>query len=370
MRDLIDVLDPLEVASHVLIGRDEQAARLIAEVAPAKDPRAAIEECILRQLERPPAVVSFSGGRDSSALLAVAVHVARREGLHDPVPVTVRAPSADHSVEDEWQELVIRHLGLSDWIRLTFDDELDLVGPVAQTVMSGRVLPYPYNLHLQAPILEVARGGSVVTGLGGDEALSAAPPRSIGERLRRRRRLQTPLTFPWLRETANAQLASRWRAETARLGVRASRRVGEWWLSRYVQQTVHRIDRLAQGFNVLVAHPFAEPQFVRALPLAFGRSGIDRRESAVERLFGDVLPDALPGRSTKANFDGVLWNRHAESFLDELVDSGLENALDRLGVADIVDATALEAHWRGPARLANSFLLLQGCWLETRMTSR
>ncbi len=37
---------------------------------------------------RSPCVVAFFGGRDLSAILCVATHVARREGLSDPVPET------------------------------------------------------------------------------------------------------------------------------------------------------------------------------------------------------------------------------------------------------------------------------------------
>src|SRR5690606_42164979 len=51
-------------------------------------PRAALEAVIGRALRRPPCYVSFSGGRDSSAVLSVATGVARRGGLADPVPLT------------------------------------------------------------------------------------------------------------------------------------------------------------------------------------------------------------------------------------------------------------------------------------------
>ena len=69
-------------------------------------------------LSRPPRIVSFSGGRDSSLVLAVVIRVARREGLPLPIPVTVRpAGDADH-VEAGWQELVVRDLGLDDWVQV------------------------------------------------------------------------------------------------------------------------------------------------------------------------------------------------------------------------------------------------------------
>lgn len=36
----------------------------------------------------------------------------------------------------EWQELVIRHLAVSDWTRLVSDDELDIVGPYVCRVLA------------------------------------------------------------------------------------------------------------------------------------------------------------------------------------------------------------------------------------------
>ena len=81
-------------------------------------------------------MVSFSGGCDSSLVLAAAVDSARRHGLPAPVPLTVRVRGDVASDEREWQELVVRHLGLSEWIRLEVSEELDCVGDLAQSVLS------------------------------------------------------------------------------------------------------------------------------------------------------------------------------------------------------------------------------------------
>jgi hypothetical protein len=55
-------------------------------------PRAALEELLAEELARQPCFVSFSGGRDSSALLATALDVARRRGLPEPAAFTLRYP--------------------------------------------------------------------------------------------------------------------------------------------------------------------------------------------------------------------------------------------------------------------------------------
>lgn len=91
----------------------------------------ALEAAVLPALCRPPCLVVFSGGRDSSAVPAVA----RRSGLPDPMPATNRFRGSPATKETEWQELVVRHLGLTDWHVLDRDDELDVIGPVAEQVL-------------------------------------------------------------------------------------------------------------------------------------------------------------------------------------------------------------------------------------------
>ena len=130
---------------------------------------AALEEVMLPALRRPPAVVSFSGGRDSSAILAVATDVARRHGLDDPVPAIMRFPDAPATDETEWQELVLGHLGIRDPDVIELRDELDALGPTASAILDRRGVRWPGNAYLHEPVLERASGGSLLTGLGGDE---------------------------------------------------------------------------------------------------------------------------------------------------------------------------------------------------------
>ena len=72
-------------------GPDEGQTPL-ADRSEYSSPRAALEAVVLRALLRPPCLVSFSGGRDSSLVLAIASDVARRHGLPLPVPATNRFP--------------------------------------------------------------------------------------------------------------------------------------------------------------------------------------------------------------------------------------------------------------------------------------
>lgn len=82
--------------------------------------------------------VLFSGGRDSSAVLALAVHVARREGLPEPVPVTVYHPDSPESHESDWQDLVLEHLRVRDRLVVTMRGDQSLLGPAATEAIRRR----------------------------------------------------------------------------------------------------------------------------------------------------------------------------------------------------------------------------------------
>ena len=94
------VMGPAEVVTGYVFG---QASIQDARSAAIQTPRVALEAAVLGALRRPPCGVAFSGGRDSSLVLAVATHVARREGLPDPIPVTRRFPDKPEAEESEWR---------------------------------------------------------------------------------------------------------------------------------------------------------------------------------------------------------------------------------------------------------------------------
>ena len=158
-------LRPLDIAYGIPLGSDPVAP---LERGPSGvTPMEAISQVLAEALSRTPCLLSFSGGRDSSALLAAAVDVARREGLDLPVPATLVFPQSEDSNEDEWQAIVLRHLGVTEWERIEIHEEFDAVGPVATEALLRHGLLWPFNTHFHAPIVERAAGGSVVTGFGG-----------------------------------------------------------------------------------------------------------------------------------------------------------------------------------------------------------
>jgi asparagine synthetase B (glutamine-hydrolysing) len=376
-------LTPLETVTSILFGRAPDTPPL--ERRAELSPMGALEQALLEALHQRPCLIAYSGGRDSSALLAVAVRLARAHGLEPPVPVTLRFPDAGLTMEDEWQELVVERLGCADWIRLEHHDDLDLIGPTAMRAMAWDGLPYPYNLHLLLPMLEAAAGGALVTGVGGDQTLLAAgreldvlarrvrPVPRDGLRiafavapaaLRRpvlRRRLR--LTLPWLSDAGNEALTEAAREQEVRRTLRWDFRLREMWRSRVFRLMLDRIDTLGRLADSKVVHPFLDPRFVSALAAAGGRSGFADRTAAMRALFADELPDRVTARGTKASFDEVLFNRHSRRYVGELDEARLSELLRGLAAEELVDPAALLAHWRTAAPIANSFLLLQACRL-------
>jgi asparagine synthase (glutamine-hydrolysing) len=369
-------LTPLEVACGLVLGR----APVQVPASDGLSPLATLESLVRPALERPPCLVSFSGGRDSSAVLAVATHIARREGLALPVPATHRFPEVESTDERDWQEQVIRALELDDWLRIENTDELDVVGPVATGVLRRHGLVWPSNVHFHAPLLEAAAGGSLLTGIGGDEAFSqsqwsrarevasgnARPePRDVlrlglaisPARVRRgvlRRRMSGG--FGWLRPEAYDAVWDALAAESATEPFGWQSRLR--WIpgSRYLQVGIDNLARVGADLRVQVGNPLAEPRFLAALgALPRGERFADRK-AAMRSIFGELLPDEILARKTKASFDGAFWHRHSRAFAASWNDEGADPAL--------VDADALRAEWGQEHPDARTFTLLQAAWVE------
>lgn len=372
-------MGPLDVAAGAPFGLDADAPPLPSPRR-GDTPRAALERAVLPALRRPPCLVSFSGGRDSSTVLALAAAVARREGLPLPVPATNRFPNAPLSHESEWQERVVAHLALEDWLRLEWEDELDVVGPIAARVLERHGLLFPFNGHFHVPLLEAARGGSLLTGVGGDEAFSPSqwalayallrrsrPPRRSDLRrlgylaapaplrawaLRRAR----PLSLPWIKPAALAALERVWARTQASEPLRRRSQMAWWWRHRYLQMNLAGKRLLADDHDVTLVHPFADPGFL-AVVAPVSEIGL-ARSSAMTALFGDLLPSDVLERTTKGRFDEAFWGRHSRALVRDWSGDLVDPA--------VVDADALREVWGERLPPANSFSLLQSVWLAAR----
>jgi hypothetical protein len=369
-------LSPVELIWGAPFGPVEDAIPLPAG-EPGLSGRGALECIVRRALRRPPCLVSFSGGRDSSTVLAIAVHVARREHLPDPIPATNVFPTLPHADETEWQELVIRHLGLTEWVRIPLHDELDVLGSLAADVVKRHGVLTPFNTHFQVPMLRRASGGSLLTGIGGDEVfepterailprlarLHRVPSRrqivaaghALAPRRVRTRKIADFLaseTLPWLRPPVQHTIAcsiADWHSQEP-IGYDCALRHW-WWRSRQLRCNLTGKALLATDHDVQAVHPFADPLFLRAYGRGRGRAGPPGRTWALRELCRDLLPSAVIDRETWGSFNGAFWTDVARARAGEWSGDGVDDAA--------VDGEALRSEWAKEEPDWHSFSLAQ-----------
>lgn len=380
------VMTPTEIAWGYVVGYTGSLPP--ASAGAPTDPRLALERVVRRSLERPPCGVAFSGGRDSAAVLAVATHVARRDGLPDPVPITRVFPEAPATDESEWQELVVRHLGLQDWVRHQFTDELDMVGPLATARLREHGVLWPPTLHVDIPVLEsVADGGSVIDGEGGDEILGVEMHRIAavasvlrGQRPPTKRNLRSLLgalapgavrvrrsrlrwsshleqLVPWLRPAVRAEIldvVTQSERDDPLSFAASLRRVP----TRRTQTLTARNRRIfARLRGVEFTSPLLDPDVVHALAHEGGLLGRGDRTAVLRRLVPDLLPDPMLARVGKVLFGTAYMGRPTRAFAERWNGDGLD--------PDLVDVERLRASWLNEERNALTFALVQAAWLAT-----
>ena len=371
-------LDELEVHSGLVFG-----PRRTGVFAPGPSSGASARselEAILREaLEHPPVYVSFSGGRDSSAILALATHVARRDGLLDPVPLTAEYDD-ERSKETDWQELVIGHLGLREWRRFHVSGEVDALGELAVGAMRRHGPFWPPMAHNMLNIAAHASGGTLLTGGGGDELLErwswrrhsrdqlrALPLRRrakwtafnalpLGARQRVTVRRRGNPELPWLTRAAEAELVRRARAE--RRGRSFAESIEIYLGGRYYELLRAALTAFAADNRVRLVEPFYDPRFALAAAREAPAVGFQSRTAAFERFFGDVLPEAVVRRSTKAAFSVSLWGTASRAFAANWDGGGLD--------PELVDCNALRAAWtREPPDVRALVPLQHAYWRST-----
>lgn len=385
MDDQLYAMSPREIARGVVLDRFPPARVPRPAEGGGPGPRPVLEQLLLEALQRPPCVVAFSGGRDSSALLALATRVARREGLDDPLPVTRRFPGLPETDETAWQERVVGHLGLQDWVVVDLDDgTLDLIGPVAAPRLREHGVVWPPMLHADAPQLEAAAGGTIVDGEGGDQvfgmslhriepvarlatrrrrmtlrnlarAVAVVGPRAVRERVAARD--AAGIGVAWLRADEQAQLVHDIAREVAAQPLRWDDSIRGFRQHRARAESLHNRQVMASRHEVHYVHPFLEQPFLDAWATHGGWRGRGTRTQAMRELFHDVLPADVLERRTKARFNASMLGAHSREFVEQWDGSGVDT--------DLVDPEALRAAWLADHAHARSFPLLQAAWLAS-----
>ncbi len=346
---------------------------------PTAGPRAALEEVVREALQRAPCGIAFSGGRDSSVVLAIATHVARRDGLPEPVPITRQFPQSPESDEQTWQEAVVRHLRLRDWHRVELHDELDVIGPLAARHLVAHGVVWPPTIAGDVPMVDAVRGGSLLDGEGGDQVLGVdahrvAPAASLlrsPRPLRRRRIVAALRTFEPASRRGRARASSYprpWlRPRGVELVIDALQRMEKDRPLSY-STSVRRIARrrgemladanrriFAAQHGVAFVSPLLDSRFVDEIARDGGHLGRGSRTAVLRRLAADLLPDAVLARTSKAFFNNCYMARHTRDFATNW----------RGGTFDpeLIDEDALRRAWLSDPPVPATAALLQEAWL-------
>jgi asparagine synthase (glutamine-hydrolysing) len=341
-------------------------------------PMRVLEDVLAPAVLDPPCRVAFSGGRDSSLVLAAATCAARRHGC--PLPIAVTGRYRDSQADErKWQELVLDHLGLEEHVVVEAGDEHDLIGPVATAHLRRHGVLFPANAHIIASLFGETAGGTLLLGVGGDELLARQRWSALNDMLARRRRpgltdparlavavaprtVQRLLTrdrglppASWLRPSAVRRVRALERRQPAD-PLRFDRAVRKAARSRALMVGLRSLRRVGDASGVTVSAPLLDDRFVAALAGAGGARGWTNRATVMRFLAQDLLPDALLSRGDKAVFTTSFFNEHTRRFAKAWSGGGLDT--------ELVDPETVREAWLAPEPDVRSALLLQIAWLH------
>ena len=340
-------------------------------------------DAVLREaLARPPCGVMFSGGRDSSVLLAAATRLAHDEGFEPPVAITLRFPGNADADEAAWQQHVIDTVKPADWTVIEPGDDFDLLGAPARAALRAHGVRWPPMAHNAIGVLGHVRGGSLIDGEGGDEVLGAQrsaplarlvslrrPPglrltaeiaRAVAPKVVRRRNgdaLLAAMDASWLTHGARAELRNALVADD--VGCPLSWQGAVRWMTdrRAAVTAMTTIDAVGAEHDVVRHHPFFDDRFVTPFLGFGGRFGFHARTAALKALFTGLLPDTALRRVGKASFNTAAFGRESCAFAERWDGTGVDTAL--------VDVDALRACWQRDVVPGGTFMLVQAAWLAS-----
>jgi asparagine synthase (glutamine-hydrolysing) len=109
-------------------------------------------------------------------------------------------------------------------------------------------------------------------------------------------------------------------------------------------------------YDVYHVDPFLEPRFIASYARTVRPFGLATRSDAMHLLFSDLLPDQILTRSSKALFNRGFLTDVGRAFASSWDGGGVDTGL--------VDVDALRAAWLSRWPPVQSFWLLQAAWLH------
>lgn len=378
----------LDLAVGWLFGNEERPP--LADADTGAGPREVLERIVLELLQKGPLGVTFSGGQDTGALLAVALHVARREGLPEPVPLSLRFGSEETARDEAAQAAAIAVFGLHErWQRIDVAGASELLGPHARDGLRRHGLQFPPQAWWVRPMAErlaqvTGPGATLIAGHGQAELFAywrfgalrdvatrkrpprradlellraAATPRRLREARARRRYAGRPLR--WLRPGVSERMAQLTEPPAWR---RYDRTITFLRARRCESETQRGYRRHAADYGVDAGFPRLDDRWLAAQVRHGGAFGFGDLPSHLEHLFGDVLPPILKARRDKAAYGRVFFGPETRAFAERWSGGGLPE--------DVVDPDVLRRLWTSDRYDWRTAALLQAAWLHDHRAGR
>lgn len=324
--------------------------------------------------------VAFSGGRDSSAVLAVAATVARREGFPPPIALTYVWPAISSVDESTWQQIVLQKYPEVTQACISVTDEFDLLGSAARTHLERRGLIWPFTAHSADSLHSSAADGVLLDGEGGDELFGPTRLRILKNIRRfrphpdlapmlgaallpaqlRRHANQCTVGRPWLRGATGKRITAALARELDETPLSAAREIASVPQRRGGRMARANIAAEARRHGVLRMSPLLDPLVVGAVAQRAGFLGWANRTEAMKDVFADVVPDAVLSRTDKPNFSDALWGPSTMKWLSQW---------DRRSGVDpsTVSISALVEQWSRRTPHVGTAMLAQAAWMTQEL---
>jgi asparagine synthase (glutamine-hydrolysing) len=128
-----------------------------------------------------------------------------------------------------------------------------------------------------------------------------------------------------------------------------------WWLGLpYIAVAERNLAYLAREHGVALFNPLLDRGFVGSLAALPPAQRFTSRTEAMRSLFGDLLPEAVLTRRSKASFDVIDAPERRRELVERWSGEGVDETY--------VDVDVLRAEWLRPLSNPSTTPLLQSAW--------